>query len=384
MKTNRYRVRTRKDIHNKTGIVTFYLEFHDRVTKSRIKALTRRLDFTGASVKDKDAFLKAETERLKALVKINEAGYQADEWKKDFFSLFKKVMQGKQELNRQNYDYAMRMVKKFMEHKGYNTDVLSFNIIDDFFLTELRQFLISNAIHVNTAHHHYSKITTVINVALKYGLITNYISIKPIPQVPCALKEIITREELLRLWATPCRYKEVKIAFIFSIFSGLRYGDWTTLENRHIKQSADGKHSDFILNKIMVKTGKPVRIFIRPDIIKLLNLSNNPTDKVFPQVSKMSYTTLFHAINEWTERAGIGKHLSTHCGRKTFANLILNHTKRVEVMEKALGHVPNTIGMANYGEVPDDELREATLLEYFDVKFDQPEPDSDTPLMIAA
>lgn len=70
------------------------------------------------------------------------------------------------------------------------------------------------------------------------------------------------------------------------------------------------------------------------------------------------------------ENPGVAKHLSTHCGRKTFGNLLLNHSKRVEIMEKGLGHVPNTIGMTNYGEIPEVELKEATELRYFNFSFE--------------
>ena len=44
------------------------------------------------------------------------------------------------------------------------------------------------------------------------------------------------------------------------------------------------------------------------------------------------------ALNRWTKRAGIDKHITWHCGRHSFATMILTNGANVKVVSELLGH----------------------------------------------
>ncbi len=73
-----------------------------------------------------------------------------------------------------------------------------------------------------------------------------------------ARKEYLTIEELRTLMATDSYRPEVKEAFIFACFTGLRLSDMYRLAPMHIFKTADGKGE--YIDMEMQKTEKPVII----------------------------------------------------------------------------------------------------------------------------
>ncbi len=362
-----YKGRVRVDLTPKKDGYTLYIEFKDKATGIRNAELTRRLDFKATSLDDKDAMVRAEMERIRLETEVNENFYLSDGWRKDFLALYEKVEMGKKAHTKKTYKYPRNLLKDFLQSKGLRTNELPFNRIDQFFVDDLQEFFIAKCRHINTSYGNFTKISHVLNVATKYGLIHNYLDVKPIRKIPCASKEILSAEDVSAMWAAYCKYDFIKVSVIFGVFSGLRISDLKSLQWKHILEKGN---NEYVLNKCMSKTGKLLHIYIRPDVVRLLGKRGNDNDFIFPGFKIIGYHLFRKALFNWVKAAGIPKHITTHCCRKTFANLILNHTKRVEIMEKALGHVPNTIGMTNYGEILESELKEATLLHYFDVRFD--------------
>ncbi|MBD5421358.1 MAG: tyrosine-type recombinase/integrase, partial [Bacteroides sp.] len=62
---------------------------------------------------------------------------------------------------------------------------------------------------------------------------------------------------------------------------------------------------------------------------------NNRSELVFPLPS---YEMCLKALQHWTKRAGITKHISWHCGRHSFACNILNNGANIKVVSSLLGH----------------------------------------------
>ena len=44
------------------------------------------------------------------------------------------------------------------------------------------------------------------------------------------------------------------------------------------------------------------------------------------------------ALRTWTKRAGIDKHITWHCGRHSFATLVLSKGANIKVVGSLLGH----------------------------------------------
>jgi integrase len=51
-----------------------------------------------------------------------------------------------------------------------------------------------------------------------------------------------------------------------------------------------------------------------------------------------SDTMCLRALRRWTKRAGIEKHITWHCGRHSFATLLLSNGANIKVVSELLGH----------------------------------------------
>ena len=81
-----------------------------------------------------------------------------------------------------------------------------------------------------------------------------------------------------------------------------------------------------------------------------------PTDKVFPNLH--SITTISETLKDWTYEAGIHKHITFHCGRHTFATLMLTLGTDLFTVSKLLGH-RNVHTTEIYAKVLDSTKRKA-------------------------
>ena len=116
----------------------------------------------------------------------------------------------------------------------------------------LRNFPNSHIIHgkprpisQNTASRYLGMFSTTLNNAVRQGIIRNNpmkeLEARERIQPKDGMKEYLTIEELRKLMATDSYRPEVKQAFIFACFTGLRLSDMYRLAPMHIFKSPDGK-----------------------------------------------------------------------------------------------------------------------------------------------
>lgn len=152
-------------------------------------------------------------------------------------------------------------------------------------------------------------------------------------------KEILSPEEIQLLIDTK-DYREnpnIRRAFLMSLFSGMRFCDLKTLTfesvdytNRLLRfnQSKTQGHS----------SQSQVIIPLNDTLLEIIGQPTNPENRnelVFPLPS---YEMCLKALQHWTKRAGISKHISWHCGRHSFACNILNNGANIKVVSSLLGH----------------------------------------------
>lgn len=148
-------------------------------------------------------------------------------------------------------------------------------------------------------------------------------------------KDILSDDEISMLIATHPRNENshIRNAFIFSLYTGLRFCDV-----RKLKYS-DADFTNRILTVNQAKTqgisaNSIVHIPLRDDLIALIGVS---TKDGF--IFKLpSHPTCLKALREWTSEAGIHKHITWHCARHTFATNILKNGADVRVVAELLGH----------------------------------------------
>lgn len=145
-------------------------------------------------------------------------------------------------------------------------------------------------------------------------------------------RDYLTLEEIKKLAATPCRYPVLKRTFLFSCLTGLRKSDILKLTWGEVQKFGDYMRIVFKQKK----TGGQEYLDITPQAEKYLGERGNPDDYVFTGFSYGSWTSL--ELQRWSMEAGINKRLTFHCGRHTFAVLMLYLGADIYTLSKLLGH----------------------------------------------
>lgn len=142
----------------------------------------------------------------------------------------------------------------------------------------------------------------------------------------------LTTEEIQKLIATRCEYEGVKRAFLFSCLTGLRRSDILRLQWGDVHQQ--GEFTRLIFKQ--KKTKGQEYLDITPQASDLMGNRGNDNDYVFTNVYTPDCTN--KAIQEWVLRAGIHKKITFHCGRHSFAVMMLDLGTDIYTVSKLLGH----------------------------------------------
>ena len=218
----------------------------------------------------------------------------------------------------------------------------------------------------NSKHSYFCKVKACINQAFDEHIIM----VNPLHKVKGfksgdPKREYLTWDEVVALANTPCRNAVLKRAFLFSCFSGLRKSDIIELTWGQIREF-DG------MTRIVfeqVKTGGMEYLDLPDQAVLYLGARRDPKDKIF---AGFHYGNgLLAELRRWCLKAGITKDITFHCGRHTFAVLLLEFGADIYTVSKMLGHRQLSTTEV-YAKVVDKKKREAVS------KFpDFPTPPSD-------
>lgn len=142
----------------------------------------------------------------------------------------------------------------------------------------------------------------------------------------------LTIDEVRRLANTECDYPNIKKAFLFSCLTGLRRSDIQKLTWGDVYQQ--GEYTRIIFKQ--KKTGGLEYLDLSAQAAALMGERGNPDDFVFSDIHSPSCTNA--AIKLWVARAGINKDITFHCGRHTFATMMLDLGTDIYTTSKLLGH----------------------------------------------
>lgn len=210
-----------------------------------------------------------------------------------------------------------------------------------------------------TSFCYFGSFHAALNVAVRRGFIEN----NPIakvesgdkPSQPKKMRDFLTEEELKAMIATPAK-ENVKKPFLFSCFTGLRFGDIKCLTWSDIIK--DGE--DMKIKIVTQKTQKPVIIPIpNAGIILPQRGTAKDTDTVFDTVSNAWTNT---QVSSWAKASGIkGKNITFHTARHTYATMLLTKGADLYTVCKLLGHSEIRTTQI-YAEIIDKKKEEAANL----------------------
>ncbi len=184
----------------------------------------------------------------------------------------------------------------------------------------------------------FARFKKVASAAVKDGVIRH----NPCTEVRCPsgtnalVKDILSENEIRALVSTtvPKEHADIKRAFIFSLYTGLRFCDIKGLTYRNI----DFANKMLVLEQSKTKgrsSRSIVHIPLRDDIISMISQPRNNSDFTF---KLPSHPSCMKFLKKWTYDAGIYKHITWHCARHSFATNILTNGADIRVVADLLGH----------------------------------------------
>ena len=187
----------------------------------------------------------------------------------------------------------------------------------------------------------YQRFKKVIKSAIEHDVMIK----NPCDGVQCKVDDQILRKDVLSLEEIQalinCHYDhenpEIRRAFIFCLYCGLRFCDVKDLTFRNVDYS--NRLLKFEQSKTKGHSASSGVVIPLND--GLLSLIGNPPENgnldsfVF---TLPSYESCCKSVKRWVKRAGINKHISWHCARHSFAVNILNNGANIKTVASLLGH----------------------------------------------
>jgi len=148
-------------------------------------------------------------------------------------------------------------------------------------------------------------------------------------------KEILSFNEIAQLARTSSPNQEVKRAFLFSLYTGLRWCDVKELTFANVD------FANLKLRYTQAKTKKKSKnatntIDLSPMLLKIIGEPQQPTDRIF---NLPSHTGALKVLKTWVKGAGITKNITWHCARHSFAVNQLSVLKTdIKTVADLMGH----------------------------------------------
>lgn len=243
--------------------------------------------------------------------------------------------------DKRNIEGVKNRLSEFMNQKD-----IKIELINEKFVKQFWEFLDSKS-KGEGASSYYNRFKKVIKSAQIEGLIAN----NPCELVKVKKSEIrinkatLTKEEIKLLKSTFCSNLEVKSAFLFSIYTGIRWCDVKALNWSNIQGN--------IISFNQLKNGKLVELPITDEIKPLLLKNDNTYVFNLP-----SHNGALKCLKRWVASAGINKHITWHCARHTTGTIMSQNGTNAFIIAAGLGH-SNLRHTNKYVRVNNDDLIKA-------------------------
>ena len=149
-------------------------------------------------------------------------------------------------------------------------------------------------------------------------------------------KDVLSIEEIETLIQTHVKQEntEIRRAFIFCLYTGLRFCDVKDLTFSNVDYSNRLLH--FEQNKTRGHSASSgVIIPLNDGLLGLIGEQQQRDVLIF---NLPSHTMCLKALRHWTAKAGIAKHITWHCARHSFAVNILNNGANIKTVSSLLGN----------------------------------------------
>lgn len=190
----------------------------------------------------------------------------------------------------------------------------------------------------NTANKTMRTLKTVILFGTKMGLLHTdpFMAYRPRPTIPN--RGFLTEDELMRIirkdFPLP-RLSLIRDVFVFSCFTGLAYIDIAMLRHGNIVCMDNRKWIMTRRKKTDVETNVLLLDIPERLVDRYRTEDSNDESRIFPMLSNQKTNSY---LKEIADLCGIGKNLTFHMARHTFATMSLSKGVPMESVSKMLGH----------------------------------------------
>jgi integrase len=252
-------------------------------------------------------------------------------------------------------DFTHKAVKHLEDFPGGN---ISLGGVTEKWLEEFQEYLLKETkLSKKTISHYSGAVRYALRKAARDRIIPRNpaVGVRGV-SVPESNKVYLTVPEAQVLANTPMSGElgaEVKQAFLFGCYTGLRISDLKTLAWGDIQRDPP------LINKLQEKTGQKAFVPLHPvawGIIDDKRLHNHK-EPVFPALA-ITKTNTNEYLKRWAQKAKIEKNIGWHTARHTFAVLSLESGAEIYTVSKLLGH-KNAKTTQVYAKATDKMKREA-------------------------
>lgn len=279
-----------------------------------------------------------------------EKNHLPDEQKqeKDMLAFIREKMGGKR--TKTPYEQLLKKLSDFIKKE----EVLPMSRIDKSFLLRFQDFLKDEGLGQGTIYTIVHRFSTYIYKAVECG----YMTANPYQKIPRSERvrlrrptpAYLTIEEIEKLAQTTKGVRpQMRWAFFFSCFTGLRWSDCSRLKwSQIVKHKIEGQEVQ-VMRVNQMKTESSTYLPLSEQAILILQARKKDAEKeeaspyVFPQLyepvgKSVKQSMAVRAMPIWGKKAGIEQKLYFHLSRHTFATLTLTEGADLYTVSKLLGH----------------------------------------------
>lgn len=315
----------KKEVSNKNRPYRYQLDYYHN--GKRIRETISSIEFLPTDTKEQRQQKQRIIDKIKADLEIELAnqsiGLVSRQLKKASFILYFEQQAKKKSPNTKSvWENTLKHLKAFQGNK------LNFEDVTERWIEKFSLYLLEN-VSQNSARTYLQKISATLNQAVKQKIIVQ----NPYKFVQKPKKEesemvYLLKDEVQEIINTDFFDKDLKNAFLFGCYTGLRFSDIQTLKWNNIKNGQ--------IQLTQIKTKGVVYIPLNKNAEHILDLQKNNTELIFNISSHNSSAN--RTLKKLIKRTNINKDVSFHSSRHTFATLLISSGVNVYTVSKLLGH----------------------------------------------